>query len=76
MGKTARPATDASRHNSDRSDPLDVGRIAWVAEQLDVSVPTAYRMAAAGEIPGLFKVRGQWRVSKPRFLREVHGEAG
>ena len=42
---------------------------------LGIAVSTAYRLAAAGEIPGAFKVGAQWRVSKPKFLREVHGEA-
>ena len=55
--------------------PDDVKHLSWVAEQLGIGESTAYRLAAVGQLPGAFKVGGQWRISVPRFLREVHGEA-
>ena len=39
-----------------------------------VSLSTAYRLASSGQIPGLFRVGIQYRVSVPKFLREVHGD--
>jgi excisionase family DNA binding protein len=58
-----------------RALPDDVATLAWAAEQLGIGESTAYRLAPQGEIPGAFKVGAQWRISKPKFLREVHGEA-
>jgi excisionase family DNA binding protein len=52
--------------------PEDVGLLIWAAEQLGIGLSTAYRLAAAGQIPGAFKVGAQWRVSKPAFLAIVH----
>jgi excisionase family DNA binding protein len=46
---------------------------AWAAEALDIGLSTAYRLAEVGHLPGAFKVGGQWRISVPKFLREVHG---
>lgn len=57
-----------------RTLPNDVRHLAWAAEQLNISTSTAYRLAAAGEMPGAFRVGGQWRISVPRFLALVHGE--
>jgi excisionase family DNA binding protein len=54
--------------------PDDVKQISWAAEQLGIGTSTAYRLVAAGKIPGAFKVGAQWRISVPRFLAEVHGE--
>jgi hypothetical protein len=53
----------------------DIQNIAWVAAALDIGLSTAYRLAEGGQLPGAFKVGGQWRISVPKFLREVHGEA-
>jgi hypothetical protein len=53
--------------------PDDVELLPWAAAQLGISTSTAYRLAPLGQIPGAFKVGAQWRVSVPRFLREVHG---
>lgn len=55
--------------------PADVQSIEWAAHRLHIGVSTAYRLAGAGKLPGVFKAGGQWRVSVPRFEREVHGEA-
>lgn len=54
--------------------PADVQRISWAAEQLGIGVSTAYRLAETTRLPGAFKVGAQWRISVPRFLREIHGE--
>ena len=54
--------------------PEDVKHLSWAAEQLDIGESTAYRLAAAGQIPGAFKVGAQWRVSVPKFEAEVHGQ--
>jgi hypothetical protein len=42
-----------------------------------VSVKTAYRLARAGRFPGLLpREKGEhYKVSRPRFMREVHGTA-
>ncbi len=65
-------ATAQSDHN--KMVAADVAHLSWAADQLGIGVSTAYRLAAAGQIPGSFKVGAQWRVSVPKFLREVHGE--
>ena len=54
--------------------PPDVDLLSWAAEQLGIGLSTAYRLAPLGEIPGAFRVGAQWRVSKPKFLAEVHGQ--
>ena len=56
-----------------RSLPEDVKPLSWAAERLGIGDSTAYRLAPLGEIPGAFKVGAQWRVSVPKFEREVHG---
>jgi excisionase family DNA binding protein len=56
--------------------PDDVRPLTWAAEQLGISKNTAYRLAERGELPGVFRVGVQYRVSVPRFFREVHGEDG
>ena len=56
-----------------RTLPADVKHLSWAAEQLGIGSSTAYRLAAAGQLPGAFKVGGQWRVSVPRFFSIVHG---
>ena len=53
--------------------PNDVKPLAWAAQQLGIGVSTAYRLVGTGQIPGAFRVGGQWRISVPRFLAEVHG---
>ena len=53
--------------------PEDVRPLSWAAEQLGIGESTAYRLAPLGQIPGAFKVGTQWRVSVPKFLRQVHG---
>jgi excisionase family DNA binding protein len=55
--------------------PDDVKQISWAAEHLGIGTSTAYRLVAAGKIPGAFKIGAQWRISVPRFLAEVHGES-
>lgn len=49
------------------SNLIDIGGI---AEVLDVSKNTAYRMARAGEIPSL-KVRGHWRFDAEKVLEHL-----
>ncbi len=59
-----------------RSLPDDVGTLAWLASVLGVAESTCYRRAACGELAafGVFKIGAQYRVSKPRALRAIHGE--
>jgi excisionase family DNA binding protein len=52
----------------------DIYTLEWASEALSISVPTAYRLAQRGELPGAFKAGGQWRVSGVRFRAAVHGE--
>lgn len=68
------PKNRAERRHPD-SLPADVERIGWAAEQLGIGTSTAYRLAESGQLPGAFKVGGQWRISVQRFRAEVHGEA-
>jgi hypothetical protein len=58
-----------------RALPNDVGLLSWLAEQLAISESTAYRLAAAGELTefGVFLVGHQYRVSKPKARRAIHG---
>lgn len=53
--------------------PADVKPLSWAAEQLGIGVSTAYRLVGSGQIPGAFGVGGQWRISVPRFVSDVHG---
>jgi len=69
---TAPPSRAGRRHPN--TLPTDVETLPWAAEQLGIGKATAYRLAAAGQLPGLFRVGVQYRISVPRFLREVHGE--
>ena len=55
--------------------PDDVRHLSYAAEQLSIGLSTAYRLAAAGQIPGAFRVGSQWRISVPRFQAVVHGQA-
>jgi len=55
--------------------PDDVKPISWAAKRLLISYTTAYRLAEGGSLPGAFKVGAQWRISVPRFEREIHGSA-
>ncbi len=59
-----------------KSLPSDVEKLSWAAKQLGISQSTAYRVAQAGEMPGAFKVRGQWRISTVRFWHEINGDDG
>ena len=56
-----------------RSLPDDVKPLSWAAQRLGIGDSTASRLAPLGQIPGAFKIGAQWRVSVPKFLREVHG---
>lgn len=51
----------------------DIAPLSWAAKQFGVSMRTIYAMAKDGQVPGAFRARGTWRVSKPKFLHEVHG---
>jgi DNA-binding MurR/RpiR family transcriptional regulator len=57
--------------------PDDVGLLSWLADQIGVSESTLYRLAARGELErfGVFRVGAQYRVSKPKALRAIHGES-
>jgi len=55
--------------------PEDVQTISWAARRLAIGTSTAYRLAETGRLPGVFKVGAQWRISVPRFEREIHGSA-
>jgi hypothetical protein len=58
---------------SARALPEDVQLLGWAAKRLGIADSTAYRLAPLGQIPGAFRVGAQWRVSVPKFEREVHG---
>jgi len=47
--------------------------LSWAAAQLSIGLSTAYRLAETKRLPGAFKIGAQWRISVPKFLREVHG---
>jgi excisionase family DNA binding protein len=54
--------------------PPDLLSIAEAAARMGVSEATARRMARRGELPEAFHVGRQWRVSKPRLERRLHGD--
>jgi hypothetical protein len=55
-----------------------VGTLEWLGEQTGTSTTTMYRQAKVGALAefGVFKVGAQYRVSKPRALRAIHGATG
>ena len=63
-------ATSERRHR--RTLPANVELLLWAAEQLSISKSTSYRLVKAGEIPGVFQVGAQYRVSVVRFRRAIH----
>lgn len=58
-----------------RSLPADVGTLEWLAGETGISVSTMYRLAALDELEefGVFKVGAQYRVSKPKARKRIHG---
>jgi hypothetical protein len=58
-----------------RALPDDVGGLSWLAGVLGVADSTCYRLASTGELDvfGVFRVGSQYRVSKPKALRAIHG---
>jgi excisionase family DNA binding protein len=55
--------------------PDDVESLAWAAERLHIGLSTAYRLAKAGKLQGVFRVGTQYRVSVPAFMEAVHGSS-
>jgi hypothetical protein len=55
--------------------PDDIGLLSWLAAELGIGESTAYRLAATGALAdfGVFLVGHQYRVSKPKALRKIHG---
>jgi hypothetical protein len=58
-----------------RSLPDDVELLPWLAQQLGIAESTAYRLAPTGALAafGLFKVGSQYRVSRLKAIRAIHG---
>ncbi len=56
---TSGPRTFADRDHPN-GIPADVELLPWAADHLGVSLSTAYRLAAEGKIPGLFRVGTQY----------------
>jgi hypothetical protein len=73
--KTTYAPRTRAEHRHPSTLPADVELLPWAAQQLGIGLSTAYRLASIGQIPGLFRVGIQYRVSVRKFLREVHGEA-
>jgi len=46
-------------------------KIDEVARELRIGRTSVYQLAQAGELPGAFKVGGQWRVRRREFLAWV-----
>ena len=55
--------------------PDDVESLEWAAERLHIGISTAYRLAKAGKLQGVFRVGTQYRVSVPAFMEAVHGSS-
>ena len=70
---TAPPHARAARQPE--TLPADVKLLPWACQELGIGLSTAYRLASTGDLPGVFKVGAQYRISVPKFLREVHGES-
>jgi hypothetical protein len=60
-----------------RSLPDDVARLSWLADELGIADSTCYRHAALGDLAefGVFRAGSQYRVSKVKALRRIHGSA-
>lgn len=82
MGDDAHDSSEATPDGSARNRaqrrhpelPADIKPLAWAAQELGISKATSYRLAECGRLPGAFKIGEQWRISVPRFMRQVHGE--
>lgn len=57
-----------------RALPHDIKTIGWATSELGIAPSTAYRLAESGQLPGAFKVEHQWRISVPKFRREIYGD--
>lgn len=60
-----------------QGDPDLITIPAAARKYLSVTPRTAYEWARTGKFPGgaAMKIGGSWRVSVPRLLRFLHGEA-
>lgn len=47
-----------------------------VAKYLGISKWMVYELLARKEIPGQMKIGSRYRISRPAFMRWVHGETG
>jgi len=82
MGNDAHASSEATQddHQGNRARrrhpelSTDIKSLAWAARELGISKATSYRLAECGRLPGAFKIGEQWRISVPRFMRDVHGE--
>ena len=65
-------------HRHRHTLPRDVERLPWLAEQLDISMATCYRLAKAGELEhrACMRLAVNTAVSTTRFYREWHGVEG
>jgi excisionase family DNA binding protein len=56
-----------------RTLPPDLLTIPMLARRLGISETTARSMVRTGQVPEAFKVGRQWRISRPRLERRLHG---
>jgi len=71
--EAAPSSTRSPNTKQDPSPESHVQPLSWAAAQLSIGLSTAYRLAETKRLPGAFKIGAQWRISVPKFLREVHG---
>lgn len=55
------------------NEDKQVESIPWAANHLGISANLAYQLAERGDLPGAFRLGRRWRVSVPKFFREIHG---
>lgn len=73
------PLADHSRTRTTQGGahglPDDVARLSWLAAELGIADSTCYRHAKLGELQefGVFRAGAQYRVSKVKALRRIHG---
>ena len=67
--------TATARSDHDRMAAADLISMADAAELVGVHRDTLYRLARTGQFPPALQIGRQWRVSRPRLERFLHGEA-
>ncbi len=58
-----------------QDDALDLLKVPDVAPIVGVHQDTLYRLCREGKFPPAVQIGNQWRISRPRLIRFLHGDA-